>query len=250
MTIKQVVLTDAAAERRQFPEFPPRDDMQNPIYLYRPSHLSMLAEYLGSPETVLVLSEVPVGPTLDSRDDIRIPDLIISRDCDPARVIEERGYAIDRQGKPPDFVLEVASISTGVIDYTVKRDDYERFGIGEYWRFDPSDGEYHDAALGGDRLVNGRYEPIEIESVSDGVHRGYSEALGLYVCWEDGQLRWYDPAADSYLRTHDEDRDRAERESARANAERAARDAERTARVVAERRLAEVEAELRRLQGD
>ena len=35
--------------------------------------------------------------------------------------------------------------------------DYGRFGVGEYWRFDPSGGEYHDAALAGDRLVDGRY---------------------------------------------------------------------------------------------
>ena len=35
---------------------------------------------------------------------------------------------------------------------------------------------------------------------------GYSTALGLYVCWEHGRLRWYD-AATGYLRTHDEERD-------------------------------------------
>ena len=34
---------------------------------------------------------------------------------------------------------------------------------------------------------------------------GYSAALGLYVCWEHGRLRWYD-AATGYLRTHDEER--------------------------------------------
>ena len=50
-------------------------------------------------------------------------------------------------------MLEVASPSTGRVDYTDKRRDYERFGILEYWRFDPSGGEYHDAALAGDRLV-------------------------------------------------------------------------------------------------
>ena len=63
------------------------------------------------------------------------------------------GYAIDRQVKAPDFVLEVASPTTGGMDYTDKRADYERFGGGKYWRSDPSAGEYHDAALAGDRLV-------------------------------------------------------------------------------------------------
>ena len=56
------------------------------------------------------------------------------RDCDVALVEEQRGYAINRLGKAPDFVLEVASPTTGRADYTDKRDDYERFGVKEYWR--------------------------------------------------------------------------------------------------------------------
>ena len=149
-------------------------------------------------------------------------------DCDIALVDEQGGYAIDRQGKAPDFVLEVASRSTGEVDYTDKRRDYERFGIGEYWRFDPSGGEYHDAALAGDLLVDGVYEPIEIEDLGEGHLRGYSEALGLYVCWEDGRLRFFNPGTESYLDTHEE---------------------ERSARMAAEARMAEMEEELRRLRG-
>lgn len=73
-------------------------------------------------------------------------------------VAEQRGYAIDSQGKAPDLVLEVASPTTGRADYTDKWADYERFGIGEYRRFDLSDGEYHDAALAGNLLVDGVYD--------------------------------------------------------------------------------------------
>ena len=80
--------------------------------------------------------------------------------------------------------------------------DYGRFGVGEYWRFGPSGGEYHDAALAGDRLVDGRYGPIEIEDLGEGRLRGYSEALGLYVCREEGMLRFFDPVSESYLRSH------------------------------------------------
>ena len=36
-------------------------------------------------------------------------------------------------------------MTTGQNDYTQKRDDYAAFGVPEYWRFDPSGGEYHDA---------------------------------------------------------------------------------------------------------
>ena len=58
----------------------------------------------------------------------------------------------------------------------------------EYWRFDPSGGDYHDVALAGHRLVDGVYEPIAVEMLEVGSNRGYSDALGLYVCWEDGRL--------------------------------------------------------------
>ena len=33
-----------------------------------------------------------------------------------------------------------------------------------------------------------------------------SEVLNLDLCWEVGQLRWYDPVERRYLRTFDEDR--------------------------------------------
>ena len=241
MTVKPDALTNTATELRKFPVFPPREDMQNPIYLYRPSHMTALAVYLAEEETTLVLGEVPVSPTLSYRAKVRIPDLTVSYNCNPAQVVEQRGYAIDEQGKPPDFVLEVASVSTGRVDYTDKRVDYESFGIAEYWRFDPTGGDYYDAALAGDRLVDGRYVPIEIEWLDDDRCRGYSEALGLYVCWEYGGLRWYDPETGSYLRTHEEEIMRADEAAAWANEE-SARANEAAAR--AER----AEAELRRLR--
>ena len=76
-------------------------------------------------------------------------------------------------------MLEVASRSTGRVDYTDKRlpSDYERFGILEYWRFDSSGGEYHDAALAGDLLVDGMYRPIAIETLQEGMLRGACTAM-------------------------------------------------------------------------
>ena len=271
MTSKTTTLIQEEGKLERFPDFPPREDMQNTSHLHRRSILTALAIHIGNPETTLVHGEVPVAPTLDPWGAYRIPDLIVVHDCEIALVDEQGGYAIDRQGKAPDFVLEVASRSTGEVYYTDKRRDYERFGIGEYWRFDPSGGEYHDAALAGDRLVDGSYEPISIEDLGEGRLRGYSDALGLYVCWEEGMLRFFDPGAESYLDTHEEERvarlaaqaragtaeNRAETAEARAREEEAARMAaqaraeeERAARLAAESRLAEFEAELRRLRGE
>ena len=114
--------------------------MQNWLYLYDTSVITSLAIHYADQPNVTVASEVPVGPNMPVRNNARIPDLMVVRDGDRALMEEQRGYAIDRQGKAPDFVLEVASPTTGRVDYTDKRRDYERFGVSEYWRFVPSGG--------------------------------------------------------------------------------------------------------------
>ena len=68
---------------------------------------------------------------------------------------------------------------------------------------------------------------------------GYSPALGLDLCWVDGRLRFYNPAAELWLPNFTETTDLLA-------AERAALDAERAARQTAEARIAHLEAELRR----
>ena len=227
MVGKTIANTSKYTKLERFPEFPSRDDMQNPLYLYRPSHIYALELYLGDPQTTIVLGEVPVGRTPGQSAGIRIPDLLIADNIDRTVIIEQWGYAIEQQGKPPDFVLEVASPTTGETDYTDKRRDYEAYGVPECWRFDSSGGEYHDAALAGDRLVDGAYQPIEIEWLAEGRCRGYSKFLDLYVCWEYGELRWYDPRTESYLRTHaDEVEARIETEAERDHEAAARREAE------------------------
>ncbi len=221
MTTKLIALPKQAqqAEHQQdeylavFPEYPPRGDMNNPIFLHEPSHMRSIAIHFGNYESTFVLSEVPVSPYATIRRENRKPDLIVTFDCDRDLLIRQKGYSILAQGKPPDFVLEVASESTGVVDYTDKRRDYAACGIPEYWRFDPSGGFFHEVALAGDRLVEGEYQPIEIQVVGDRTYRGYSEVLGLWVYWDERQLRWFDPKSERFLRTHDEEYARAELEA-------------------------------------
>ena len=98
----------------------------------------------------------------------------------------------------------------------------------EYWRFDPSGGQWHSVPLAGDRLVDGEYRPITIHRTAEENYRGRSEALNLDLCWEGGQLRWHDPAAQRYLPDFRE------------------KDAQHRA---AEARVVQLEEELRRLRG-
>ena len=190
------------------------------------------------------------------------PDVLVAFDIDLEASIWWNGFVIDEVGRPPEFVLEVASEHTGVRDYTVKREGYARYGVPEYWRFDWTGGNFHDQPLAGDRLVNGEYEPIPLTTEQDGMIWGRSEVLGLDLCWDDGNLRFYDPSAGRYLPDLSEalderdteragrvaaeierDTERAERISAEIE-----RDTERTERISAETRAAEAEAELRRLR--
>ena len=144
----------------------------------------------------------------------------------------------------------------------MKRDDYEAFGIPEYWRFDET-GEYHGDRLFGERLMDGEYEPIEIERLSGDILQGHSDVLDLDIRWHDGRLEWYDPETGRHIATFDDERARADDERARADDERARADDERVARVKAEARVdderaarlqaearnRELEEELRRLRG-
>ena len=214
---------ETADKPAAFPDYPPRDDMQNHTYLTKPSLFTALTIHLGNPETTLVYGECPIAPTLSNLADKRIPDMLVAFDCDVDRVIAEKGYAIENHGKPPDFALEVASETTGVVDYTLKREVYARYGVREYWRFDPSGGRYHDVALAGDRLAGREYQPIRVDWLDDERARGYSEVLGLYLCWEYEELSFYDPVARRYLRGHLEDAARADAAEERADAEAAAR---------------------------
>ena len=210
-----------------FPEYPPRGDMNNPIYLHEASHMRSLAIHFGRDETTLVMSEVPISTTATIRREHRRPDLIVAFNCDRDLLIRQKGYSIATQGKPPDFALEVASKTTGIIDETEKRIDYAAYGIREYWRYDQTGGDYHAEALAGDRLVEGEYKPIDVDWLDNDRCRGYSAVLNLYVCWEYGNLRWYDHHAGEYLLTFYEERDLRlqeayEREQAEMRAEQAA----------------------------
>ncbi len=239
----------------KFPEFPPRDDMQNYIHLNRPGHAAALDRHFGTSNSTAVLSEAPVRWRPDQEQGHRIPDLLVAFNVDRASIIEHRGYSVGEQGKPPDFVLEIASETTGQTGYTEKRDDYAGYQIPEYWRFDPSGGRYHDAPLAGDRLVDGAYQPIRIVRVDEAHHWGHSDVLDLDLCWEEGRLRWWDPAARRYLPTFDEVDDERIIAAGLAGIEQRSRiqaearaDTEQTTRIQAEARANSAEARVRELE--
>jgi hypothetical protein len=132
-------------------------------------------------------------------------------------------------GKPPDFVLEVGSESTGAQDTGDKREIYAQIGIREYWRFDSTGGEIYGEPLVGEELAGGGYRRIALTTEPDRVLKGYSSALRLWLCWQDGMLKFYDERTGEYLRNLPE---------------------ERVALQEAQARIRQLEDELRRQQGN
>ena len=210
----------------------PEDKMTSFDHLTITGSAHYLAQHLGNPGTTLVAGDryLVLRPTL-SLAGSRYPDLLVAFGVDPAAYKASNGYIISEQGKPPDFVLEIASRSTGGIDATEKREDYAALAIGEYWRFDET-GEYHGTRLAGERLADGVYIAIEIEELPGGSLQGYSPVLDLNIRWERGELVFYDPATGRPIATLADER-------ARANTER-------EARAAAEARVRELEELLRR----
>ena len=89
------------------------------------------------------------------------------------------------------------------------------------------------------------FAPIRLTTESDGMVWGYSRALGLDVCWVDGELRFRDPVTGVFLGEFTKERDLEREARIRAETERVVAEAERD---LAEARANEAQAEIQRLR--
>ena len=133
-----VAVTDAdpaAADTFRLPDPPERgmdEKMTNYIHIFDRGQPENLRQHLGNRETTLIGAELYI--TLAPGDHTiprRRPDLLIALNVNLEMYRRDNGYIVSRQGKPPDFVLEVASESTGAMDTGVKRDNYAWLGVAE-----------------------------------------------------------------------------------------------------------------------
>ena len=131
------------------------------------------------------------------------------------------------EGRVPEFVLEIMSPTSVRLDTVEKYELYEGLGVQEYWVYDPTEEGFLEPRLRGHVLVGGEYRRIEIREV-DGKWVGMSEALGLELHANSEWFRFFDPASGEYLPNLDE---------------------RKQAQEAAESRVAELEAEIRRLRG-
>ena len=175
-----------------------------------------------------------------------VPDTIVAFGVGSHR---RSSYVMWREGKPPEFVMEYASVSTWRRDRDEKPARYESLGVSEYFLYDPVGGLLQPR-LQGHVLNKGRYRALRPERLPNGERGLRSEVLGLWAYLQGSQerLRWHDPATGRDLEDHDEVHDAREAEAAAretAEAELAEAVAVRNA---AEAELTELRAQVRRLR--
>ena len=224
------------------PDPEPRDMIQSPT-INKAGYF--VARYFVRRPDVLVRAPCVLNFDPDDMNNRVEPDLLVAFGVEPAAIMPRNGYIIWEAGKPPDFVMEVASETTHQRDTGFKRDLYASLGIAEYWRVDPTGGNFYGYPMAGDRLVHGAYQEITLTTEADGMVWGYSSTLELSPCWhtawdwdvdDETSLRFYDRKTGRYLC------DITLVEGALA--------AEREARLAAEARVRDLEARLRDRSGN
>ena len=208
--------------------------------------------------TALVAADILMYPEEGNKDNKIAPDVLVALGLGTRN---RSSYFVWVEGKPPDWVLEVASPGTQKKDRDHKRCRYAEIGVPEYWMFDPKGDVYPPGTprLQGLKLVDGdEYVPLP-SRLADGGRMIRSETLGLDVR-VDGELLRFRNAATGRDVPHRPElqasveraeahakQEAAQRQTAEARAEweaaRASREA--AARSAAEARVAQLEAALR-----
>ena len=178
----------------------------------------------------LVAVDILVYPEEGNTKNSIAPDVLVAFE----RPLHKRSsYFVWREGKPPDWVLEVASPSTQKKDRECKLRRYAAMGVPECWLFDPRGDAYPRGTprLQGLRLAGDEYVPLD-SRIEGGMRLIRSEVLCLDIRIDGELLRFRDPATGRDVRHRPEVEAAAERDAA--------------ARAAAEARVAALEAALQR----
>ena len=186
-----------------YPSLPPerRDMEQMPASRY----LGQMLQYILTPEdhyyqhpSILIGDEIPIyyGPPRPGGGPPAhvIPDYLVALDVDARAIWARIGYDPIQNGKPPDVVVEVASHSTYRNDNIGKREIYREIAVPEYWRFDPTGGDFYGQPIIGEQLVNGQYQPLPLIHYDDGSEGSTSPILNVNFRWRAPRFYLHDPA--------------------------------------------------------
>jgi Uma2 family endonuclease len=115
-----------------------------------PLHNAMIAEVIFQ---LMTFARRVAGVSVFPETDVRLAPALVYR---PDIVAYAPGRLLgtpDRLTIAPDLVVEMLSPGTKAIDLVTKRDDYEAFGVGEYWAIDPADARVRAWRRQDERLI-------------------------------------------------------------------------------------------------
>ncbi len=146
---------------------------------------------LAHPDALVAVA-ILVYPKKGNVDNRISPDVLVALG---AGCHNRMSYKVWVEGKPPDWVLEVATPRSEADDRGYKWDYYAAMGIPEYWLFDAKGDVYPPGTprLQGLGLVDSEYRPLASRLV-DGERVIRSEVLGLDVLVDGTLLRFREPA--------------------------------------------------------
>ena len=152
-----------------------------------------------------------------NRNDVRVAPDVVALFGVAGRHPRDSGLAW-REGRAPNFIMEIAGSSTWRRDATEKRRIHADMGVADYVRSDPT-GDHFTPALAMETPDDGEYRELPPATDADGFPRGYIAVLGLET-WAapDLRRRLYDPSTGEWLRTlqeSEEARREAEAETVR-----------------------------------
>ena len=165
---------------------------------------------------------------------VLVPDLLVALRAERRK--DRRSYRL-WENPLPDLVMEMLSKSNSDADVGSKWRTYEHVGIPEYFLFDPEGFEL-STPLAGYRLQGKRYRPVRANTAG----RLPSRVLGLELHVQGDELRFRDPETGKDLRTHDEEKARADEAEVGRAAEKRRADEQQARADAAERELARLKA--------
>lgn len=180
MTTKPVheysVITDIDYSALEFnpdaPEPLPDGMFQFPIIAEIYPVLDTYLDTLGDPQAIFRSSNTFICYDPDNLNVQVRPDFCVASNVEAPAIMRRLLYLPWEAGRPPDFVLEVGSESTGGQDTGTKRGIYAQIGVREYWRFDSTGGEIYGELLVGKELVCGECRRVGLANEPDGVLKG------------------------------------------------------------------------------
>ena len=143
--------------------------------------------YMHDPN-VMVVGNVFIYPERGNPQNNIVPDILVALGV--PNLPPRTSYKVWVEGKPPDFVLEIAAPKAWQADRGWKKAAYAKMGVPEYWLFDPL-GEFFDPRLEGYRLERGSYVPLAPLDHPELIL--WSNVLGLLLRPDDDHVRFDDP---------------------------------------------------------